>query len=62
MVLLLKHAAAAAKLLESSPTLCDPVGGSPPGSSIPGILQARVLEWGAMMHTSQNKLERKRKF
>ena len=37
-------AAAAAKLLQSYPTLCDPIDGSPPGSSIPGILQARILE------------------
>ena len=37
-------AAAAAKSLQSCPTLCDPIDGSPPGSSIPGILQARVLE------------------
>ena len=38
-------AAAAAKSLQSCPTLCDPIDGSPPGSPIPGILQARVLEW-----------------
>ena len=38
-------AAAAAKLLQSCPTLCDPTDGSPPGSPVPGILQARVLEW-----------------
>ena len=38
---------AAAKSLQSCPTLCDPIDGSPPGSSIHGILQARVLEWGA---------------
>ena len=38
-------AAAAAKLLQLCPTLCDPLDGSPPGSSIPGILKARVLEW-----------------
>ena len=38
-------AAAAAKSLQSCPTLCDPIDGSPPGSSIPGILQARTLEW-----------------
>ena len=37
-------AAAAAKLLQSCPTLCDPIDGSPPGSSVPGILQARTLE------------------
>ena len=38
-------AAAAAKSLQSCPTLCDPTDGSPPGSPIPGILQARTLEW-----------------
>ena len=41
-------AAAAAKLLQSCPTLCDPTDGSPPGSPVPGILQARTLEWGAI--------------
>ena len=41
-------AAAAAKLLQSCPTLCDPRDGSPPGSPIPGILQARILEWVAI--------------
>ena len=41
-------AAAAAKLLQSCPTLCDPIDGSPPGSSIPGFLQARTLEWAAI--------------
>ena len=41
-------AAAAAKSLQSCPTLCDPIDGSPPGSSIPGILQARILEWVAI--------------
>ena len=41
-------AAAAAKLLQSCPTLCDPIDGSPPGSSVHGILQARTLEWVAM--------------
>ena len=41
-------AAAAAKSLQSCPTLCDPVDGSPPGSCIHGILQARVLEWVAI--------------
>ena len=38
-------AAAAAKSLQSCPTLCDPIDGSPSGSPIPGILQARILEW-----------------
>ena len=37
-----------AKLLQSYPTLCDPMDGSPPGSSVHGILQARILEWVAM--------------
>ena len=41
-------AAAAAKSLQSCPTLCDPIDGSPWGSPVPGILQARVLEWGAI--------------
>ena len=41
-------AAAAAKSLQSYPTLCDPIDGSPPGSPIPGILQARTLEWVAI--------------
>ena len=40
--------AAAAKSHQSCPTLCDPIDGSPPGSSVHGILQARVLEWGAI--------------
>ena len=40
--------AAAAKSRQSCPTLCDPIDGSPPGSPVPGILQARVLEWGAI--------------
>ena len=41
-------AAAAAKSLQSCPTLCDPIDGSPPGSAFPGILQARTLEWVAI--------------
>ena len=41
-------AAAAAKSLQSCPTLCDPIDGSPPGSPVPGILQARMLEWIAI--------------
>ena len=40
--------AAAAKLLQSCPTLCDPIDGSPPGSPVPGILQARTVEWSAI--------------
>jgi len=42
------HAAAAAKSLQSCPTLCDPTDGSPPGSTIPGILQERTPEWVAI--------------
>ena len=41
-------AAAAAKSLQSCPTLCNPIDGSPPGSPIPRILQARILEWVAI--------------
>ena len=41
-------AAAAAKSLQSCPTLSDPIEGSPPGSPVPGILQARTLEWVAV--------------
>ena len=41
-------AAAAAKSLQSCPTLCDPIDGSPPGSPVLGILQARTLEWVAI--------------
>ena len=41
-------AAAAAKSLQLCPTLCDPIDGSPPGSPVPGILQARILEWIAI--------------
>ena len=43
-----RNAAAAAKSLQSCPTLCDPIDGSPPGSLVPGILQARTLEWAAI--------------
>ena len=42
------HAAAAAKSLQSCPILCDPIDSSLPGSSVPGILQARILEWVAI--------------
>ena len=45
-------AAAAAKWLQSCLTLCDPSDGSPPGSSIPGIFQARILEWVAISFSS----------
>ena len=45
---LMSAAAAAAKSFQSCPTLCDPIDGSPPGSPVPGILQARTLEWVAI--------------
>ena len=45
-------AVAAAKSLQSCPTLCDPIDGSPPGPSVPGILQARTLEWVAISFSS----------
>ena len=44
---ILYQSTAAAKSLQSCPTLCDPIDGSPPGSPIPGVLQARTLEWVA---------------
>ena len=47
-----KCVAAAAKSLQSCPTLCDPIDGSPPGSPVPGILQARTLEWVAISFSS----------
>ena len=43
-----RHHPAAAKLLQSCPTLCNPTDGSPPGSPVPGVLQARTLEWVAI--------------
>ena len=45
-------ATATAKSLQSCPTLCDPIDGSPPGSPVPGILQARILEWVAISFSS----------
>ena len=48
-------AAAAAKSLQSCPTLCDPIDGSPPGSPVPGILQARTLEWVAISFSDAGK-------
>ena len=45
---MLAATAAAAKSLQSCPTPCDPIDGSPPGSPVPGILQARILEWVVM--------------
>ena len=46
-------AAAAAKSLQSCPTLCDPIDGSPTGSPVPGILQARTLKWVAISFSNQ---------
>ena len=49
LVISLKHTyACSAKSLQSCPTLCDPIDGGPPGSPVPGILQARILEWVAI--------------
>ena len=48
-------AAAAAKSLQSCPTLCDPRDGSPPGFPVPGILQARTLEWVAISFSNAGK-------
>ena len=47
-ILITAAAAAAAKSLQSCPTLCDPIDASPPGSAVPEILQARTLEWAAI--------------
>ena len=52
------HAAAAAKSLQSCPTLCDPIDGSPVGSSVPGILQSRILEWVAISFSNVQKARR----
>ena len=51
-------AAAAAKSLQSCPTRCDPIDRSPPGSPVPGILQARVLEWGAIAFSIKHVYQR----
>ena len=48
-------AAAAAKSLQSCPTLCNPIGGNPPGSPVPEILQARTLEWVAISFSNASK-------
>ena len=52
-------AATAAKSLQLCPTLCDPIDGSPPGSPIPGILQARTLEWVAISFSNAGKWKEK---
>ena len=54
-------AMAAAKLLQLCPTLCNPIDGSPPGSSVPGILQARILEWVAISYSNAWKWKGKAK-
>ena len=54
-------AAAAAKLLQSCPTLCGPIDGSPPGSPVPGTLQARTLEWVAISVSRVRTPEKDRK-
>ena len=51
--------AAAAKSIQSCPTVCDPIDGSPPGSAIPGILQARTLEWVAISFSIKKAESRK---
>ena len=61
--LLMVYAAAAAKSLQSCPTLCDPIDGSPPGFPVPGILQVRTLEWVAISFSNtpvQNKKLKKK--
>ena len=55
-LLMWRAAAAAAKLLQSCLTLCDPIDGSPPGSPVPGILQARTLEWVAISFSNCEEL------
>ena len=55
MLLLLNQAAAAAKSLQPCLTLCDPIDGSPPSSPIPGIVQARTLEWVAISFSNAGK-------
>ena len=57
----LEKTAAAAKLLQSCPTLCDPIDGSPPGSLVPRILQARTLEWVAISFSNAWKWKVKEK-
>ena len=54
----MKAAAAAAKLLQLCLTLCDPIDSSPPGSPVPGILQARTLEWVAIFFSNAQKRSR----
>ena len=56
----IKDAAVAAKSLQLCTTLCDPIDGSPPGSAIPGILQARTLEWVAISFSTLKMRDRQR--
>ena len=49
----ISSAAAAAKSRQSCPPLCDPIDGSPPGSPVPGVLQARTLEWVAISFSNE---------
>ena len=53
MALVLGHTAAAAKSRQSCSTLCNPIDSSPPGSPVPGILQARTLEWVAISFSNE---------
>ena len=53
--ILAHHTTTTTKPLQSCPTLCDPIDGSPPGSPIPGILQARTLEWIAISFSNARK-------
>ena len=54
-IIVLSEVAAAAKSLQSCPTPCDLIDGSPPGSPVPGILQARTLEWVAISFSNARK-------
>ena len=56
-----RYATAAVKSLQLCPTLCDPIDGSPPGSSVPGILQARTLEWVAISFSTKTDILRLKK-
>ena len=58
-MILTQIAAAAAKSLQSCPTLCDPIDGSPPGSPVPGILQARTLECVAISFSTDEEVEQR---
>ena len=53
--MLVRNSAAVAKTLQSCPTLCDPIDGSPTGSPVPGILQVRTLEWIAISFSKKEK-------